>query len=62
MHEKYPIDMSKVNPGEFAEWANEGLELSQAFVYNDFTAGEIPSEEYQTKALAALEQHMMYAG
>jgi len=34
MAEKYPIDMSKVNPGEFAEWANEGLELSQAFVYN----------------------------
>ena len=30
----YPIDESKLLPGQFEDWANEGYEIAKAYVYD----------------------------
>lgn len=55
----YPVDSSAVKAGDYAGWAQESLEVAQDYVYNGFTTGQIPSEEYQQKAVEELQYRMM---
>lgn len=33
LYTQYPVDSSQVNAGDFNEWAKEGLQLSEQYVY-----------------------------
>jgi len=61
-HQKHAIDQSLVKPGDYMGWAAESLKLSIDVVYNNFTADELPSEEYKAKALPIMEERVMYGG
>ena len=44
--ETYPVPASKLNAGDFSEWASESLTLAETIVYPGFVEHEVPSDEY----------------
>lgn len=56
----HPIDSSLILPGQFKDWAQEGLALAIKAVYDGFTPDQAPTEAYRARALPLLEERMMF--
>lgn len=60
-YEKYPIDQSQLNDGDFDGWAAEGLDIAKNYVYKDFDWTHTQSDEYLDRAKSVLEPRLVYA-
>lgn len=56
---QYPISSSEINAGNFSEWAQEGEQISESFVYPDFVDGEDPDQDYIDAGMPIIKKHMM---
>lgn len=62
MAHDYPIDHSKLYPGEFQTWGDLAFDLSKSSVYPGVVPGEALSQEYRDNAEAILKEQIMYGG
>jgi len=59
-YKNYPISSSKIHSSNFNYWAQEGLQISQDYVYAGFVEGQVPSATYQNKGEQKLFSQMNY--
>ena len=59
----YPVDVAKLNNGNFEEWATEGYTNSVNYVYKDFADGQNEVDQaYKTQAENISKSRIMYGG
>ena len=56
----YPVDMSKLHDGDWAEWAQEGYDLAATVVYPGFDYYQPLTDEYIETMNNTLRSQMMY--
>ena len=55
----YPVDSSSIASEQFQTWAQDSYELAVNYVYPGFVTGQIPTTDYDNKAIPVITQNMM---